>query len=332
MAHKKSTVENLGLNYASQKILVTGGAGFIGSHLTQALINQHARVVVYDSTFLPRSYFQTQLLRSHSQVIKADVRNFQILERIVKKYKIGLIFHLAAQTQVEYAYQNPRETLETNVMGTVNVLEVARINSCVKMVVMASSDKAYGKLDNRGKYKENDPLRGNQPYEVSKLSAETIAQSYIAAYQIPLAIARFGNVYGEGDLSFNRLIPGIMKAVLLNKKFFVRSDGTYIRDYIYVGDAVTGYLLLGSRKYKISGEIFNFGSLDTYSVKEVIAIAQQTLTEKINFVIQNRISGEIPYQSLDFSKAKKILGWKPKSRLAATIPSIFTWYQKYFST
>ena len=141
---------------------------------------------------------------------------------------------MAAQPIVYTAYSNPRETLESNIMGTVNILEAARLSPKIKGVVVASSDKAYGKkCDNAV---ETEPMAGDHPYDVSKSCTDLIARMYAKTYDLPVAVSRFGNIYGPGDMNFNRIVPGVMKAILKNETLEIRSDGKFIRDYVYVKD------------------------------------------------------------------------------------------------
>src|SRR3990167_6173220 len=311
--------------YKNKNILVTGGTGFVGSHLVEELVNQGANVV---TTFLeldPLSYFFTQGLNKKVVMVQSDVEDFEKMHDIITKNNIEYIFHLAAQALVETAFYNPKRTLTTNITGTVNILESARLFPKVKAVIVASSDKAYGKLNvvksrlYRDKYKESDALRGDHPYEVSKSAADLISFSYFKTYGVPVVTTRFGNIYGEGDLNFSRIIPGIIKSLITNERLELRSNGKFIRDYLYVKDVVSGYLLLAKNINKTKGEAYNFGSKETLSVLEVIKLIEKTLKKKINYKILNTAKNEIPYQSLDYSKIKKALGWNPKFSINKTI-------------
>ncbi len=318
----------MALNCLKNKtILVTGGAGFVGSHLVEELIKNKAKVVVIDNFFSPGSYFFSQKLNQKVITIEGDVSNFRLLLKLVRRYQIDYIFHLAAQPLVETAYLHPKTTLEINILGTINVLECTRLCPNIKGVIIASSDKAYGKLGKK-KYREVDFLRGDHPYEVSKATADLISNSYYKTYHLPIVVTRFGNIYGEGDLNFSRLIPGIMKSIIKGKVLPIRSDGSYIRDYLYVKDVVRGYLLLLKNINKVKGEAFNFGSHDTYSVLELVRLIGKSLKREINYKVLSKAKNEIPYQSLNFIKIKKTLGWQPKYSLKKTIKKINAWYQK----
>lgn len=188
-------------------ILVTGGCGFIGGHLVKKLVTQGANITVLDILLNSNSIFAQKKLKEKTNLQFIDINNRQKVLNIFKKCKPSYIIHLAAQSIVEEAYQNPYHNFETNIMGTVNILEAARTVGGVKGLIVASSDKAYGKTFKA--YKESAPLRGDHPYDVSKSCEDLIAQTYYKTYGLPIVITRFGNVYGEGDLHFGRIIPDI---------------------------------------------------------------------------------------------------------------------------
>ncbi len=315
------------MGIANKNILITGGTGFVGSHLTEKLLKAKNYLVVTQQTFNPRSYFYTQGFQKKTQIAPCDINKFDQVFDLVTKFDIEYIFHLAAQPLVEVAYYNPRQTFQTNIIGTVNILEAARSFPKIKAVIVASSDKAYGKL-NKKQYVETDPLQGDHPYEVSKSAVDLIAQAYYKTYNLPVVVTRFGNIYGEGDLNFSRIIPSIMKSLIKKQILEIRSDGKYVRDYLYVKDVADGYILLAENIEKVKGEAFNFGSTDTFSVLELVALVKQILKQKINYKILNRAKNEIPYQSLDFSKIRNRLGWRPKHKLVNMLKPIFRWYQK----
>lgn len=323
-------------NLKDKNILVTGGTGFVGSHLIEELVKRSANVVTTYLTVNPHSYFFTQKLQHKVTMAYVDVCDFDAVFDLITKCRIDYIFHFAAQPLVETAYFNPKQTLYTNIMGTVNILESSRLYQKVLGIIVASSDKAYGKLSesksrlNRDKYIETDPLKGDHPYEVSKSSADLIAYSYFKTYNLPVVISRFGNIYGEGDLNFSRIIPGIMKSIISNETLEIRSNGKYIRDYLYVKDVVDGYILLANNINKVKGEAFNFGSNETLSVIELIKILEKHLHNKIKYKISNSAVNEIPYQSLDFSKINKKLGWQPEYQIKSTFKSIYRWNKTFF--
>ena len=306
-------------------ILVTGGSGFIGSHLVEELVNRGADVVVVDINDDKNSYFFRQSLHKKARFLKIDITDRKKITEFIVKNKFDYIYHLAAQAIVEKSYNDPYNAFETNIMGTVNVLEAARASSGIKGVIVASSDKAYGKT--KKKYTEESPLRGDHPYDVSKSCTDLISLAYYKTYNLPVVVTRFGNVYGEGDLHMDRIIPGICEAIIKKSTLKIRSDGTYVRDYLYVKDVAAGYVFLLEKINQTKGNAYNFSSNDTYSVLDLIKKAEQVLKTKISYKIMNTAKNEIPYQHLDDAKIRK-LGWNPQYSLEKSLPSIITWYQK----
>lgn len=311
-------------SFANKKILITGGAGFIGSRLVDELSQQKAHVFVADISIDPHSYFAKSQLEKKCTYLNLDVLREKELYRAITDNKIEYIFHLAAQTLVTEAYKNPYDTLKVNIMGTVNILEAARAFPFIKGIIVASSDKAYGKT--KETYTEESPLKGDHPYDVSKSSADLIAQAYFKTYRVPVVITRFGNVYGEGDLHMDRIIPGICEAIIKKNILEIRSDGTYVRDYLYVKDVANGYLVLLQNIEKIKGQAYNFSSQDCLSVLNLVRKTENILHCRIPYKILNNAKNEIPYQHLDDSKVKK-LGWRSKYNLENMLTTVFKWYK-----
>lgn len=314
-------------NLTGQNIFVTGATGLVGAHLVEKLLElKPAKVVCLCRSKDPTSIFYSQKLDSRVICAYGDLKDKERVFDLISKHEISYIFHVAAQPIVPTAYINPYETFSTNIMGTVNVLEAARLSPYTKAVVVASSDKAYGKdcLDAQ----ENQALAGDHPYDVSKSCTDLIARTYAKTYGLPVAVSRFGNIYGPGDLNFNRIIPGIMKAALNNEVLELRSDGSFKRDYVYVEDVVDGYLCLAEKIDQARGEAFNFSSGFNFSVLELIDKVSKILGVEVKYKIVNNQKNEIPEQSLNFEKAAKILGWKSKHAFEEGIKETFEWYKK----
>src|SRR5680860_52464 len=212
--------------FKNKKVLVTGATGLVGGHIVEKLVTQGAVVFITRRSKDFRSYFMEKNLDQKTISAICDIKDCGRVFDVVSKYEIEYIFHLAAQPIVPTAFINPREALETNIMGTVNILEAARNCPNIKGVVLASSDKAYGKKCDKAD--ETNPMAGNHPYDVSKSCADLIARTYASTYGLPVAVSRFGNIYGPGDLNTNRIIPGIMKAIIFDETLEIRSDGTFI--------------------------------------------------------------------------------------------------------
>ncbi len=308
-----------------KKILVTGGAGFIGSHLVERLASLKAEVSVVDVRIDPKSYFAKNQLGEKCKFNFVDIRDKKALQGFFTKNKIDYIFHLAAEPIVEQAYDNPYLAFETNVMGTINILDEVRKSKKIKGIIAASSDKAYGKLS-KNKYTEADPLRGDHPYDASKSCMDLVCQTYYETYGTPIVITRFGNVYGEGDINLSRIIPGISEAIIKNATLRLRSDGTHTRDYLYVKDVVDGYIFLLKNFNKCEGEAFNFSSKDALSVLALIKMTEKILKTRISYKVLNAAKNEIPYQHLDDSKIRK-LGWRNNYSLALTLSKTIKWYK-----
>lgn len=316
-------MESMG-RLTTDRVLVTGGAGFIGSHLVKNLTSSGIKTFVIDIKVDPRSYFAQEKLQRKCRFEILDIRHKDLVGKFLVENSINYIFHLAAEPIVQEVFSNPYPAFETNIMGTINILEGARKLSSLKAIIFASSDKAYGKSEKP--YKEDSPLRGDHPYDVSKSAADLISQAYFKTYGLPLVIARFGNVYGEGDFHFGRIVPDICEAIIKNKTLMLRSDGTYIRDYLYVEDVVSGYLFLIENFQKLKGEAFNFSSEDTFSVMDLIGKAEKILGMKVKYKILDIAKNEIPYQHLNNAKIRK-LGWENRYRLTDTLQRVLNWYR-----
>lgn len=313
---------------ARDNILVTGGTGFVGSHLVESLLDTGAQVFVLHRSFSPDSYFTKNGLSKKVTLLSGDLKDRIRIADIITSCNITFIYHLGAQTIVPTAFSNPLETLETNIMGTAFLLEAVRQYKMVRGIVIASSDKAYGK--GIQKYVETTPLRGDHPYDVSKSSADLIGNTYFVTYGVPVVITRFGNIYGEGDLNFSRIIPGIISSFITGDRLMIRSDGSYIREYLYVKDVVEGYLSIGRNIEKVKGEALNFGTEFALSVLDIIHLSEKALGKQISFEIQNIAKNEIPLQRLDCSKALRILGWQARSVYEEKLVSMIEWYSRYF--
>ncbi len=316
--------------WRDRPVLVTGATGVLGGWLTLALLDLGADVVCLIRDWVP----QSQLMRSGAvdrvKVVRGDVTDAATMTRTMAEYEIDTVIHLAAQTVVGIANRSPLSTFETNIRGTWVVLEAARQWPGLSRMIVASSDKAYGAHEELP-YSEGAALQGQHPYDVSKSCADLLAQSYAATYNLPAAITRCANMYGGGDLNWNRIVPGTIRSVLRGERPVVRSDGTPVRDYIYVQDVVAAYLSLAESMDggRHAGEAFNFGMDSPMSALDMVwAVIHQAGLTGLEPEVLNQASHEIQAQYLSSEKAHRLLGWRPRYTLAEGLEETLAWYRE----
>lgn len=278
---------------------------------------------------------QSQLYRAgtidHIKVVRGELCDYDLLERTLAEYEIEIVYHLAAQTIVGIANRAPLSTFETNIRGTYLLLEAARRNPTVKGTVVASSDKAYGDQPQLPYY-EDTPLQGKHPYDVSKSCADLIAQTYAHSYQQPVMVVRCANLYGGGDLNWNRILPGTIRSVLQGERPIIRSDGTFKRDYLYVKDAVRGYMMLAGcfDQPQMYGQAFNFGLGRPVSALDVVqTIINVSDHPQLTPVILNEVKNEIQDQYICSDKAGELLGWESQYSLEDGLAETMAWYRQF---
>jgi CDP-glucose 4,6-dehydratase len=316
-----------------RNVFVTGATGLLGSWLTTELLRRGANVVCLVRDWAPDSESVLAGTLQQCRLVRGELEDYPLILRALNEYEIDSVFHLGAQTIVGTASRSTLSTFESNIRGTWTLLEAARLcGPRIERVIVASSDKAYGAHDTLP-YTEATPLAGRFPYDVSKSCADLLAQAYYHSFRLPVTVTRCGNLYGGGDLNFNRLIPGTIRSALRGESPIIRSDGTYVRDYFYVGDAVTAYLQLAEAVPGdgFVGEAFNFGTETPMSVldtaKKVLAVMGQS---HLQLTVLNQAVNEIPRQYLDCSKARARLAWHPASTLDASLAVTADWYRSWF--
>lgn len=321
-----------GGEWTGRRVLVTGATGMVGSWLVKDLLARDATVVALVLDLDP----QSELVRSGDvkrvSVVNGALEQIEALERAVLLHEVDTVFHLGAQTIVGVAHRAPLGTWEANVRGTYNLLEVCRRHGdLVRSIVVASSDKAYGQSETLP-YTEDSPLAARHPYEVSKAAADLIVQSYHHTYRLPVAIARCGNIYGGGDLNWSRIVPGTIRSLLRAERPVLRSDGSLVRDYLYVRDAATAYRVLAENLATdgVAGEAFNFSDEAPLTVLELVgAISARCGGPELEPLILDSAVGEIPEQVLSAAKARAKLGWAPSYSLDTGLSETIDWYRGY---
>jgi CDP-glucose 4,6-dehydratase len=316
--------------------LVTGATGMVGANLTRRLVDDGVQVVAFVMDPDPRSELYRSGTVDEVSVVSGRLEDLDAVERAVAVHEPDTVYHLGAQTLVGAARRAPVLTFESNIRGTWNVLEACRRQAqVVQRVVVASSDKAYGTVE-RLPYREDMPLGGREPYEVTKAAADLIAHTYATAYTTPVGIARCGNIYGAGDLNWSRIIPGTIRSLLAGDQPVIRSDGTLVRDYLHVDDAVDGYLALDAAladgRFE-PGEAFNFSDESPRSVLDVYeAVCKAAGFPGTQPRVLGEAPGEIQDQWLSAEKARDRLGWRARVGIDDGLARTVEWYRDYLAS
>ena len=307
----------------NKKVLITGSEGFVGKHLVERLIKEG-----YNVYTLQRTINETPSIINRVIQLQADIRQWAQIRKLFIQNNFDICFHLASQALVEQGVKNPRKTLKTNVEGTWNILEAARISD-VERVILASTSHVYGN-NTQLPYKEYYIPRPSRIYETSKTCADIIAQTYITTYKMPIFIPRFTNIYGPGDMNFTRIIPKTIKNIHENKNLKIWGEGI-VRDYLYIDDAIDAYIkLINFDPKKIRNYIFNFGGHSKVTTLDLVNLIMQ-LSGKKNIkveIITDSRRNEIKEQYVSSDKAKKILQWKPTYTLEEGLTRTIKWYRK----
>ncbi len=321
--------------WRGRRVLVTGCTGLLGSWLASRLVELGADVVGLIRDQVTGSHLVRSGTDRRINQVRGSVTSVRTVERVLNEYEVTTCFHLAAQTIVTIANRSPLSTFESNIRGTWTVLEAARRVRTVEGLVVASSDKAYGASEQLP-YTEEAPLHGRHFYDVSKACVDLLAQGYARTCHLPVVITRCGNLYGGGDLHFNRVVPGTIRSVLLDEDPMIRSDGSPVRDYLYVEDAVAACVTLAERLSddRVVGGAFNFSAEQPLSVREVV---QRIITVSGKTHLRPRVlgqgvpEGEIPHQYLSAAKAKRVLGWQATWSMDAALTKTIDWYRHYLA-
>ena len=319
--------------WRDRPVLVTGATGLLGGWVVARLLADGARPVCLVRDGLPaaRTHFGT--LMDRCVVVHGDVRDGELLKRALGEYECDVVMHLAAQTVVGVAAGNPSETFDVNVGGTWTLFEACRQIGGLRAIVLASSDKAYGDQPVLP-YTEDMPLLGRHPYDASKVAAETVAQSYVTSFGLPALVTRCANLYGGGDLNWNRLIPGTIRSLLRGERPVIRSDGTLTRDYLYVEDAADAYVRLAewlagdpSRR----GSAFNVSTEETRTVLEIVTALAKAAGVDLAPDVRGTAKLEIHHQHLSARRMRDELGWSERHDLVGGVERTVRWYREYLA-
>ena len=310
---------------------VTGATGLVGAWLVQRLVDAEADVVVLVRDWVPQSEFVRSGPLESVRVVRGDVRDQPLLERVLAEYEVDTVFHLAAQTIVTDREPQPDLDLRDKHRGNLGAARgLPAQPEGASQVVLASSDKAYGDHEQLP-YDEDAPLQGRHPYDVSKSCADLIAKTYATSYDLPVVITRCGNFYGGGDLNWNRIVPGTIRSVIRGDRPVIRSDGTFVRDYFYVEDGAAAYMTLAewlAEHPEGRGEAFNFSNEEQVTVIELVDRILELMESSAEPEIRNETSNEIRAQFLSAAKARTVLGWKPLFSLDEGLRRSIAWYSQ----
>lgn len=316
--------------WAGTRVLFTGAQGFIGSWVAERLLDEGAQVLVLDRPPAEPSRFVLRGLSERCTAVAADLLDPASLRTAIEGHGVQAVFHLAASAIVGSAATSPLSTFEVNVRGTWNLLDACRAaNEPPVRIVVASTDKAYGIHENLP-YREDHALQPHYPYDASKASADIIARSYAHTFELPVAVTRFGNVFGGGDFNFSRLIPGTIRALLAGERPVIRSNGLMERDFLYAEDAVTAYLAVAGSldRPELRGRAWNASIGRPVSVLEVVTrlVEISGLGLEPDVHGQGTPHGELERQWLDCSAIREQLGWAPAWDLRRGLEETYRWY------
>ncbi len=318
--------------WRNRNVFVTGGFGLLGSALVEELHAAGARIVLLKRDHAASSRLFSLPAYHHADIVTGDFEDYDLVYRTINEYEIDTIFHVGAQPIAPVGNRAPLPTLRINIMGTANVLEAARLSPLVKRVLVASSDKAYGPQPILP-YTEEASLHGTHPYDVSKSCTDLIARMYWNTYKLPVCVTRCGNLYGPGDLNWQRVIPETIKHIYDGESPVIRSDGKFIRDYFFVRDAAHAYIRLAEEmdRPEIVGQAFNFSTGNRFTVVDIVKkVAEAMGRTDLEPVILNQAKAEIVEQTLSSEKALRLLNWRPEYTVEEGLTETVAWYREYF--
>ena len=298
-----------------KNVLITGGTGFLGSHIAKRILPKVDTLTIVTLNIRQKTSLKNLGIDAKKiNLVEGDIRDNNFIKLLFNEYEFDTVFHLAALSEVKKCQPNPLLAFETNITGTVNILEACRIYN-VKAVAVSSSDKAYG----RGKvpYHEDYAMDGKGIYEVSKSCTDLIARSYYSNYDLPVIVTRCSNLYGGADMNMSRVIPNTIRLALKgNAPMIWKGSEKSIREFLYVEDAVDAYISLVENISKTKGEAFNIGSGEIITIEEVVNKILSKINPNILINYKEKDFPEISNQYLCSDKIFKYTGWKPKTSLS----------------
>lgn len=314
-----------------RQVLITGATGHIGGWLIKRLLDVGADAVCLVRDWVPQCELVRTGLLKQVKIVNGDLCDWELLKRTIWEYEISTVFHLAAQSIVGTANRDPASTFDTNIRGTWTLLEACRLNPKVRQIVVASTDKVYGESDQLP-YVEDMPLLALYPHDVSKACAEMIAHSYACTYGLNVAITRLPNIYGGGDLNWTRIIPSAIRSIIKNEQPMINSNGMFIRDYLYVEDAVNAHLLLAEKLAghpDLGGQAFNISSEIHLTVLELVERIIMLMGSPLQPLVLDQAMNEIKNQYMSADKARQVLGWQPAFTLNQGLERTISWYKSF---
>lgn len=319
--------------WRDRRVFVTGATGLVGSWLVKRLLAARADVVCLVRDWVPQSELVQTRDIERVTVVRGDICDQACLERAIGEHECDTVIHLAAQTIVGIANRNPASTFEANIGGTWKLLEACRRSPRVRQIVMASSDKAYGEAPVLP-YREDTPLAGRHPYDVSKSCSDLLCQAYATTYSLPVVVTRCGNFYGGGDLNWNRIVPGTIRSILRGQRPVIRSDGLFVRDYFYVEDGAAAYMHLAEQlamRPDLAGEAFNLSTGIQVTVLDLVRRLLRLTGSTLEPDVRGEACHEIRNQFLDATKARETLGWAPLFTLEEGLARTIAWYTRHLT-
>jgi len=299
----------------NKNILITGGTGFLGAYIAKRLVESADSVTIVTLDIKQKTTLKfLDIDMKKINLVKGDIRDFEFIKLLFNEYEFDTVYHLGALSEVKKCQPNPKLAFETNIAGTINILEAARLYGNVKAIAVSSSDKAYGKGE--VPYVESTPMNGRGIYEVSKSCTDLIARSYFYNYDLPVVVTRCSNLYGGGDMNMSRIIPNTIQLALKGESPMIwKGSEESTREFLYIEDAVDGYLSLVKNIATTAGYGFNMGSGEIISIGDLVNMILEKIDNSLSVNYIEKDFPEINHQYLDSGKIKKYTGWKPKTNL-----------------